>query len=347
MLRKFTRFGLLIFLALDLVVIFFVGYLALGSFGARDSSDQSIIDFKVEPGQGANEIGRNLEKAGIISNDLFFTYYLWGKKSASRLQAGEYELSPSMTTSKIVNILSEGKIKFDPGVRITIPEGYTTAQIEDALIAGGLKVNKSELQEAVGITAPLAREIFKFAFLNDLPPRATLDGFLFPDTYFFDENVLLNDIVEKMLSNFNFKISDAMRVKIKSRGKNLYEVVIMASLLEKEVRTLEDMRLVSGALWKRMEIGMALQVDATLAYLTGKKTGEITNNDKLIDSPYNTYKYRGLPPTPIANPGLNAINAAIDPAASEYVYYLSTPTGETVFSKTLDEHNLNREKYLK
>ena len=122
----------------------------------------------------------------------------------------------------------------------------------------------------------------------------------------------------------------------------------MASLIEREVRTYEDMRIVSGLLWKRMEIGMPLQVDATLVYLTGRKTGQITNDDKLIDSAYNTYKYRGLPPTPIANPGLNAINAAIDPIESEYLYYLSTPiTGETIFSKTLDEHNENRIKYLK
>jgi UPF0755 protein len=347
MLRKFLQPSLLAFLVLDLTAIVFALYLTIGSRGAADADSQTVIGFRIESGQGAKEIASNLEEAGIISNDLFFNYYLWGNKSASRLQAGEYELSPSMTIPEIVRTLAEGKVKFDPGIKITIPEGYTVRQIEDAIIAGGLNIKKSELQEAVGITAPLAKEIFGFAFLADLPSRATLDGFLFPDTYFFDENSTLNDIVKKMLGNFDSKISDAMRVKIKARGKNLYEVVIMASLLEREVQTYEDMRVVSGVLWKRMEIGMPLQVDATIAYLAGKKTGEISNEDKLIDSPYNTYKYRGLPPSPIANPGSNAINAAIDPEESEYLYYLSTPTGETIFSKTLDEHNENRAKYLR
>ena len=346
--RKFIQFGLISFMAADLIAILFVGYITIGASGSADSSDETLVSFMIESGQGAKSIGANLESDGLISNDLFFNYYLWRAKAANLLQAGEYELSPSMTIPEIAEIFMEGRVKFDPGVRITIPEGYTAAQIEDTLISGGLNIKRSEFQEAVGITAPLAREIFNFAFLGDLPPRATLDGFLFPDTYFFDEGILLNDIVKRMLGNFDSKVTDAMRVKIKSRGKNLYEVVIMASLIEREVRTYEDMRIVSGLLWKRMEIGMPLQVDATLVYLTGRKTGQITNDDKLIDSAYNTYKYRGLPPTPIANPGLNAINAAIDPIESEYLYYLSTPiTGETIFSKTLDEHNENRIKYLK
>ncbi len=347
MFRKLIQFSLLTFTAVDFIAIVFLLYLTVSSLGSLDPSNKELVDFRIEKGQGAKDIGAKLEQEGIISNDLFFSYYVWRNGSAKTLQAGEYELSPSMTIPEIVGIISEGKVKFDPGIKITIPEGYTASQIEDALISGGLNIKKSELQEAVGITAPLAREIFGFAFLADLPSRATLDGFLFPDTYFFDENVSLNDIVKRMLGNFDSKVSDAMRVKIKTRGKNLYEVVIMASLLEREVQTYEDMRVVSGILWKRMEIGMPLQVDATVAYLTGKKTGQITNEDKLIDSPYNTYKYRGLTPTPIANPGLRAIQAAADPSESEFLYYLSAPSGETIFSKTLEEHNANKTKYLR
>jgi len=210
----------------------------------------------------------------------------------------------------------------------------------------GLPIQRSELVEAMQVSSSLAYELFGYRFLKELPSRATIDGFLFPDTYFFDKEYALSDIVDKMLGNFDEKITDAMRVKYKARGKNLYEVVIMASLLEEEVQTLEDMKIVSGILWKRMEIGMPLQIDATLAYLTDKKTGEITNEDKLIDSPYNTYLYRGLTPTPISNPGLNAIQAAIEPTESEYLFYLSTPQGETIFSKTNEEHNENRAKYL-
>lgn len=347
MLRKFFQFGLLTGMALDFMGVIVLIYLTIGSMTAADSSNDEVRDFAIERGQGAKEIASNLERAGIISNDLFFNYYLWRDTSANLLQAGEYALSPSMTIPKIARKLKTGEVKEDLGVKVTIPEGYTTLQIESALIAAGLAVSESEFVEAAGISAPLAHEIFGLSFLRDVPSRATLDGFLFPDTYFFDKNAELNDIVGRMLANFNGKVPEPSRVKIKARRKNLYETVILASLIEREVQTSGDMSLVAGVLWKRMEIGMPLQVDATLAYLTGKKTGEITNDDKLIDSPYNTYKHRGLPPRPIANPGLNAIQAAIDPQESEYLYYLSTPQGDTIFSKTLEEHNENREKYLK
>ncbi len=346
MIRKLLQFTLLAFIAADLIVIVFLLYLTVSSLGSLDSSNKELVDFTINKGQGAREIAANLERADVISNDLYFNFYVWRDGSANLLKAGEYELSPSMAIPEIAQILREGKVKVDLGIKVTIPEGYKTSQIESLLVAAGLPVQASELQEAVGISAPLAREIFGLDFLLDLPSRATIDGFLFPDTYFFARDSDIHGIVKKMLENFGEKVQEPLRVKVKARGKNLYEVVILASLLEKEVRTLADMKLVSGVLWKRMEIGMPLQVDATLAYLTGKKTGEITNTDKEIDSAYNTYKYRGLPPSPIGNPGLNAIRAATEPEISEYLYYLSTPQGETIFSKTLDEHNQNRAKYL-
>ena len=347
MLQKLLQFGLIAFLIIDLIAIIFLTYLTIGSRGAANPPIQELLIFTIEKGQSAREIAGGLEQAGLISNDLFFNYYLWSDRSANLLQAGEYDLSGSMTIPQIVRKFKTGEVREDLGAKITIPEGYTTSQIEATLIGAGLKISESELVEAAGISAPLAYEIFKLNFLLDLPSRATLDGFLFPDTYFFDEDAQLNEIVGRMLANFNEKVSESLRVKIKARGKNLYETVIMASLIEREVRTSEDMRLVSGVLWRRMEIGMPLQVDATLIYITGKKAGQISNDDKLIDSAYNTYKYRGLPPTPIANPGLRAIQAAADPVESDYLYYLSAPTGETIFSETLDEHNENRVKYLR
>lgn len=330
--------------------MFFLVYLNIVSLKAADPLSGETMEFRVEKGEGASQIISSLKQSGIVKSELAFKYYLWKTNSGNFLQAGTYELSPRMTIPEIVKILKEGSVKKNGdflGVKITVPEGYGTEDIETALVLAELPVRKTELQEAVQVSANLAYEIFGYRFLKELPSRATLDGFLFPDTYFFDKNAQLNDIVGKMLENFDTKITDPMRVKYKARGKNLYEIVITASLLEKEVKTFEDMQIVSGILWKRMEIGMPLQVDATLAYITGKKTGEITNNDKLIDSPYNTYLYRGLPPTPIVNPGLNAIKAAIEPVQTDYLYYLSTPEGKTIFSRTLEEHNENKAKYLK
>lgn len=346
MAKKSFRFFLLGFMAIDFAAILFMVFISFQSSRPIDPANKNVADFTVEKGEGARDISSKLEQRGLISNSFYFNFYIWRNGYANSLQAGSYELSPSMSIAEIANTIKNGEIK-QVGVRVTIPEGFRTSQLEDLLIANGVFIQRSELVESADISAPLAYEIFEYDFLKDLPSRATIDGFLFPDTYIFKKDAKLNDIVLKMLFNFGNKVDQALRVKIKASGRNLYEVVIMASMLEREVKTKEDMRLVAGVLWKRMEIGMPLQVDATLAYITGKKTGEITNEDKLIDSPYNTYKYRGIPPTPIANPGLMAIQAAAEPQESEYLYYLSTPSGETIFSKTLEEHSKNKAKHLR
>lgn len=138
-----------------------------------------------------------------------------------------------------------------------------------------------------------------------------------------------------------------LRKEIEKQGKTIFEIITMASLLEKEVRTMEDKKMVSAVLWKRLEASMPLQVDATIIYITGKKTTKVSISETKIDSSYNTYRYKGLPIGPICNPGLDSIKAAIYPESSEYWYYLSTPEGETVFSETFKEHNIAKAKYLR
>jgi len=208
-------------------------------------------------------------------------------------------------------------------ITVTIPEGLTVRQIEERL---GLQL-----------------------------PVENLEGFLFPDTYYFSFGFSGAEVVKKMKDNFDKKVNQEIREEIKRQGKTLFEIITMASMIEKEVRTLEDKKLVSGLLWKRLKTNMPLQVDATIAYiLTKEGKGEWTFEEmrreiakaRDIDSPYNTYKYRGLPVGPISNPGLESILAAVYPEDSEYWYYLSTPEGETIFSKTLDEHNRARAKYF-
>ena len=138
-----------------------------------------------------------------------------------------------------------------------------------------------------------------------------------------------------------------MRTEILGQEKTIFEIITMASLLEKEVKAFEDKKLVSGILWKRLENKMPLQVDATITYITGKKSSKVSLDETKIDSPYNTYKYKGLPPGPISNPGLESIVAAIYPKKLDYLYYLSTPEGETIFSKTFEEHKRAKEQYFK
>ena len=285
--------------------------------------------FLVEKGQSLFQIAENLEKEGLVKNKFFFDLYVFIKGTQRKLQAGEYFLSPSESITKIAQKLISGDIA---KMVVTIPEGWTQKQIEERI---GLKL-----------------------------PGENLEGFLFPDTYQFPLGVSGEEIVKKMRDNFEKKFTPYRPALLKKGGAGAgltpFQIVIMASLIEKEVRTYEDKELVSGILWKRLENGMPLQVDATITYITGKRTtnpegvasrpygAKISKEDLQIDSPYNTYKYLGLPPGPICNPGLHSINAAIYPKNSQYWYYLSDPeTKNTIFAATLAEHNRNKARYLR
>jgi len=267
--------------------------------------------FSVEKGQGLFEIGENLEKERLVKSKFFFDFYVILIGKQRNLQAGKYLLSSSMNVPQIVQKIISGDIA---KMKVTIPEGFTVKEIEEML---GIKL-----------------------------PEEKLEGYLFPDTYYFPIDVSGEEIVRIMRKNFEKKISP-YKEEIEKSGKSLQEIITMASLLEKEVKTKEEKEIVAGILWKRLKAGIPLQVDATITYITGKKTTKISFEDLQIDSPYNTYKYKGLPPGPICNPGLESILAALYPKDSDYWYYLSTPEGKTLFFKTLEEHNLAKAKYLK
>ena len=268
--------------------------------------------FLVEKGQNLFQIAENLEKDSLIKNKSFFDFYIFIKGTQRKLQAGEYYLSPSENVPTIAKKIISGDIA---KTVVTIPEGFTVKQIEEKL---GLKL-----------------------------PGGNLEGFLFPDTYQFPAKISGEEVVKKMRDNFEKKLTPDLREEIERQGKTIFEIITAASLIEKEVKTKEDKETVSGILWKRLKNNIPLQVDATIFYITNKKTTEISIEETKIDSPYNTYKYKGLPLGPICNPGLESILAAMYPKSSEYWYYLSTPEGETIFSETLEEHNSAKSKYLK
>ncbi len=281
-------------------------------------SDLKEIRFSIKKGEGLKDIAFNLEKQGLVRCGLAFKVYAVFSGTAKSLKAGEYLLSPSMNIPEIAEkMVKEEVIK----IKVTIPEGFTVKQIEEKL---GM----------------------------DLPGE-NLEGFLFPDTYQFSFDFSGEEVVEKMKSNFARKINQELQEEIEKQGKALFEIIIMASLIEKEVRAPEDKNLVSGILWKRLEAGMPLQVDATLAYLYQNKNWDFDEMRREIallrdtDSPYNTYKYKGLPLGPICNPGLDSIVAAVYPEKSDYWYYLSAKEGETIFSRNLAEHNMAKVKYLR
>lgn len=185
-----------------------------------------------------------------------------------------------------------------------------------------------------------------YDFLSEKPASVDLEGFLFPDTYIFFKDATAVDIINRMLFNFDEKFTSDIRVEIEKKGKTIYEIVTMASILEKEVKTPEDMKIVSGIFWDRLEVGQPLQSCATIAYVLGEEKKQYSYEDTRAPSPYNTYTNKGLPRGPINNPGMRAITAAIYPTNTEYNYFLTDPkTGKTVFSKTIEEHEANKAKY--
>ena len=183
-----------------------------------------------------------------------------------------------------------------------------------------------------------------FDFLQDKPKDAGLEGYLFPDTYQITKGESCSDIITAMLSNFDQKLTPAMRTEIKAQKKSVFDIVTMASMIEKEVRTESDKKIVSGILWKRISIGMALQLDSTINYITDGNSPSVSIKSTKINSPYNTYMYPGLPKGPISNPGIGSITAAIYPTKTNYLYWLSD--GTTHFSATLEEHNAAKALYL-
>ena len=319
-----------------LIVSFLVVYLRLIYLPLNPSSTGEVV-FRVEKGEGAKEIALNLEKNQLIRDALMFRFYVLFKGIAGYLKAGDYRLSPAMNIPQIAEKMFKGDIIKE---KIAIIEGWNINDVAKEL--------NSKLNADFKLTELKIADFQKeFSFLEDAPATASLEGFLFPDTYEIVSGTPLEEIVRKILSNFDKKLSSDLREEIKRQNKSIYEIVIMASLIEKEVRTKEDKELVSGILWKRLKAGMPLQIDATISYLTGKKTAKISIAETQIDSPCNTYKYPGLPIGPISNPGLESILAAIYPQESNYWFYLSTPDGKTIFSRTLEEHNLAKATYLK
>ncbi|MCX6761219.1 MAG: endolytic transglycosylase MltG [Candidatus Nealsonbacteria bacterium] len=320
-----------------LVCFLIIGFLLWDIYLPKNSLSKKQVLFSIEKGQGSREIALNLQEQGLVKWSSDFRLYVATKGISSQLQAGSYSLSYSMNVPQMVNKFVLGEVI---KIKLVAPEGYRIKDIEENLLANGNKTyDISELK---------AKD-FKgeFGFLKSVPDSASLEGFLFPDTYEFSYEASKEDIAKKMLDNFDQKLTAVLRQETEKQKKTIFDIITMASLIEKEVKTKEDKEIVSGILWKRLKSKMPLQVDATILYLTAKENSNVSIDETKIDSPYNTYKYLGLPQGPICNPGIESIQAAIYPKSSVYWYYLSTPEGKTIFSRTLEEHNIAKYKYLK
>lgn len=321
---------MIFFIVLTTAVVFCLWALYTRVNLARD------ITFEVLPGASSREVAYDLAKRRIIESPWLFNSYIKLRKLDRELQSGQFVLaSGTMSLSQLIDILTTKANR--PEVTFTIPEGFTMEQIADLLSQKGL-VDKSEFMQLT----PEQIRTPDFGLQT-----SQLEGYLFPDTYQVFADATPADIAQKMISNFNRHITPEIQAKITPVGPTLGEIVIVASILEKEVKTDEDMGLVSDIVWRRLKTDYPLELCSTLNYILDEKHPALTAADLAIDSPYNTYKYKGLPPTAIGNPGQRALTAAASPIANDYWFYLSKPDGTTVFSRTYEEHLRAKALYIK
>lgn len=324
-----------------LIAVFLVLIFSYNRSINRTDNNGIEKQFVIENGQGLGTIARGLKGAELIHSKTYFKVYsvLSGRQGSFR--SGDYNLSSKMNIKEIVAELTK-PVFLKAEEKITFIEGWNIENYNEAILKSNLENKADFLKQSQKNYSE------EFSFLKDKPKNKSLEGYLFPDTYRFYVDIKSDDMIKKMLSNFDKKLSEQMRADISAQGKTIFEIVTMASVIEKEVRSANDMKIVSGIFWNRIKNGQALESCATLAYILGVNKSQYSYEDTRINSPYNTYINRGLPAGPIANPGLKAIEAAIYPEHTAYNYFLTaSETGETIFSKTYQEHLNNKNKYIK
>jgi UPF0755 protein len=304
--------------------------------------------FEVKSGQSFSEIADGLYKAKLISSARIFKFYGYKKGLSGKVKAGEFNFSPDMSMREILSELVGQSSNTQVTVRII--EGSTLTDIGEYL-------EKNNIVTKEDFLAVAKSRAQTFGYFGETPRVKSLEGYLFPDTYYFKKGVTSEQIIEKMLETMDKRLNAQMRADAFSKGKSIFDILTLASIVEKEVGRNgtsvsadvldEERKNVAGIFYNRLNIGMALQSDATVTYITKKKDPSASVEDLAIDSPYNTYKHRGLPLGPISSPSLSSIMAAIYPNDNNYIYFLTKPDGTAVYARTLDEHNANKAKYLK
>lgn len=311
------------------------GYFVNEFFIKQPAADAAPILVAIKKGDSVKKISKGLESAGIIASPFVFEAYVWLLQLDEIFQPGEYKLLPRQNISSLAKKLTAINIE---EIKLTLIEGWTLRDItqylkEKKLISGAANLDFSAKN-------------YNYDFLADKPASANLEGYIYPDTY----RILIQDgapgLIKKALDNFGRKLTPDLRAEIRRQGKTIFQVVTMASIIEKEVREYYDRRLAADLFWRRIKIGMPLGADSTINYITGSGRARSTYDDLKINSPYNTYKYAGLPLGPISNPSIESIRAAIYPEPNNYLYFLTDKNGGVHYARTAAEHAKNRAKYL-
>lgn len=284
---------------------------------------------EIPSGAGPEAIGRRMAEAGVVRDELSFRVALWRSGQARRLKAGEYRFDRAMSPREVIARLARGDVYLRP---ITFPEGLTIRQMSQIYERQGF-----------GPAASFAEAARNASLISDLDPEAEdLEGYLFPDTYTLPRLASAEALVQRMVTAFRDVLTPELIERAAARGLSVRQLVSLAALVEKETARPEERPLVAAVYSNRLRLGMPMQADPTVIYAlerAGTYDGNITRENLRFDSRYNTYRYPGLPPGPIASPGRESLVAAANPADVPYVYFVSRNDGSHVFSTTLQEHN--------
>ena len=303
------------------------------------------VKITIEPGMNSAQIAKTLEGHGLIRSEFVFRYYLRMNGEGSRFQAGEYMMKPGMALDEMVAMLNSGDTVKTPTFRFTIPEGYTIERIADKLAEEGI-VDRAEFMEQ---TAQL--DSYESEYISLIPDNPDishrLEGYLFPETYEMKEGSTEQEIIARMISELERKLAqlpEDWQSRLEETNLTFHEIMTIASMIEREVAVDAERPIVASVIYNRLEQGMMLQIDATVQYALQEHKEVVLIVDTEVDSPYNTYQVTGLPPGPIASPGIESIRAALYPDDTSYLFYVTKKDGsqEHLFAETYNEHLRNK-----
>ena len=311
----------------------------------RASADDTAEVFTVNPGETAATIAPRLDREGLVSDGQLFLYLVRYRGVDAQLEAGEYELRPNMTMDEIIDTLQHGRLR---EVSITIPGGKRAEEVAELLEERGI----SDGEEFLSLVRAGSSA---YGFLGGRPEGASssLEGYLFPETYRIPADYDAAAILDLLLATFGERFSPEMRQAAADKGMTVHEVVTLASIVEREAVVPEERPIIASVYLNRLAQGMYLQSDPTVQYALGYqedagqwwKIPMSLEEDVVVDSPYNTYMYPGLPPGPLCSPGLASIEAVLEPAETPYLFFYSKFDGSHAFAETYEEHLLNQERY--
>ena len=317
-------------LAIALIAIGIVGWgIAIFSNGHG-----KMVDVTIVPGASAGSVASLLESKGVISCGACYRLYGLLNSAVERPKAGAFQLPAKASYAELARLIALGPAREEANVRIQ--EGWDMVELSSAL-------EKFGVASTTARSAAVSDRFPDSAIALSLPKGSSLEGYLYPETYRVYKDQLPEGLYAKQLATFETKMKDAM-VEAKATGKNFHEILTLASIIEREVPNSADRKIISGIFWNRLKIGMPLQSDATVNYVTRGYRSRPTTEDLKILSPYNTYQQRGLPPGPIGNPTADAVDAVLHPTASDNLYFLTDPHGKLYVAKTHEEHVRNKLK---